>query len=919
MEWLALLLVFVLWWKNSSKFKDLEERIGTLQHDLHVKDNLLQQLTRRVFDLESAPRVAVERPVAPEVFVPVAVAPVAVPVEQHLVEPEPEFGPEPAPALEPEPVQPYVLEPTFAEQFRAKVASRDWEQTIGTSWLNAAGVLVLVIGISLLLGYTLTVMGPVGKVAIGLGVSVLMIAAGVVVERQEKYAVFGRGLIAGGWATLYFTIYAMYALPAAKVIDSPYLAGVAMLLVSCGMIGHSLRYRSQNLTLLAFATAYLALQLAPVSALSIGASIPLTIALLVISRALEWGNIPIAGMLLTYLTFAFRYDSKELSPLMGAASLYTYWICFETYDLLKLRDAARRQLIDATIFPLNIMLMFAVAGMTLPPSTPESASNFLASLGALMLVSTALRMQWKAAEAPADPIERAMSYSYRFGITVMAVFFMSAVLKRFTGIRADIGLLLEGQLIVLAGMRYGDPYIRRVGGAVFLYAVWHLFGHATDDKKWEWAPMALWMSLQFYVNRWLTKADPPYTYVASGLMAIGAAALLPQYWFATVWIAMGLVLIEVYRITNLQEFRYQAAFLGAFGTLSNLTISSTVKPELKNTAIVLDAVGAVLAYAGGLRLSGFDETLRTWTTACGTLLATWAIWLVLPAPLVVMGWGLLGLILLERGVIADSKWVRWQAHALLFASFVRVFFANLPIFTETAGISHRVLTVTPLILLALHAWRRTPDLVVNRAYSYTAALLAVALLRFELGRTVSVLGWSGLMLVLLWFGTRRDIQDLRWQAYMVAALTFARAFATNFYSPDLSIAQRVMLAVAVIASYHAGQFLLTRDHRFRIALSLAGSTLLGLLLFHEISGRMLTIAWGVQAVGTLMAGFMTQERVMRLTGLAVFLLCILKLFFYDLRELDTLGRILSFIVLGLVLMGASWLYMKFRDTIQRYL
>jgi uncharacterized membrane protein len=82
---------------------------------------------------------------------------------------------------------------------------------------------------------------------------------------------------------------------------------------------------------------------------------------------------------------------------------------------------------------------------------------------------------------------------------------------------------------------------------------------------------------------------------------------------------------------------------------------------------------------------------------------------------------------------------------------------------------------------------------------------------------------------------------------------------------------------------------------------------------------MLTIALGAQAVGLLVAGFATEERIFRLSGLALFGICVLKLFFFDLRNLETLSRILSFIVLGLVLMGASWLYMRFKDKIQRFL
>ena len=82
---------------------------------------------------------------------------------------------------------------------------------------------------------------------------------------------------------------------------------------------------------------------------------------------------------------------------------------------------------------------------------------------------------------------------------------------------------------------------------------------------------------------------------------------------------------------------------------------------------------------------------------------------------------------------------------------------------------------------------------------------------------------------------------------------------------------------------------------------------------------MLTVAWGIEGVGLLTAGFPLRDRTLRLSGLALFLVCILKLFFYDLRQLETLYRILSFIVLGLILVSVSWVYTRFRDRVQRYL
>ena len=51
----------------------------------------------------------------------------------------------------------------------------------------------------------------------------------------------------------------------------------------------------------------------------------------------------------------------------------------------------------------------------------------------------------------------------------------------------------------------------------------------------------------------------------------------------------------------------------------------------------------------------------------------------------------------------------------------------------------------------------------------------------------------------------------------------------------------------------------------------------------------------------------------------LFLICTLKLFFWDLRNLETLPRIISFIVLGLLLVTVSWVYTRFRDQVQRFL
>lgn len=225
----------------------------------------------------------------------------------------------------------------------------------------------------------------------------------------------------------------------------------------------------------------------------------------------------------------------------------------------------------------------------------------------------------------------------------------------------------------------------------------------------------------------------------------------------------------------------------------------------------------------------------------------------------------------------------------------------------------------------------------SRLYLYAPALVGVVLLRFDLGRVAVVVGWALFGLVLYWLGVTRKNPDLRWQSYAIALLTFWRSWTTNFYIPESlgGAIGRIVTGSLVIACFYAAQFVALRrreekgdlaagllarlDRNARLLYCALATTLLTVLLYLEVSGSILTIAWGIEGVSLLIAGFPLRERVLRLAGLALFFVCVLKLFVYDLREMETLYRIFSFIALGLILLGVSWIYTRFRGQIQRYL
>jgi uncharacterized membrane protein len=77
-------------------------------------------------------------------------------------------------------------------------------------------------------------------------------------------------------------------------------------------------------------------------------------------------------------------------------------------------------------------------------------------------------------------------------------------------------------------------------------------------------------------------------------------------------------------------------------------------------------------------------------------------------------------------------------------------------------------------------------------------------------------------------------------------------------------------------------------------------------------GDLTTLGWGVAAFGLFALGFAVRERWYRLVGLAVLAFTLGRLVFVDLSGLPPDQRILTFILLGLMLLAVSYVYTRLR-------
>jgi len=83
--------------------------------------------------------------------------------------------------------------------------------------------------------------------------------------------------------------------------------------------------------------------------------------------------------------------------------------------------------------------------------------------------------------------------------------------------------------------------------------------------------------------------------------------------------------------------------------------------------------------------------------------------------------------------------------------------------------------------------------------------------------------------------------------------------------------------------------------------------------FNDMRFVALSILWTIFAVSLMYFGLRLNYKILRQVAIGLFGLTIAKVFFFDIAELSASYKFISFIILGLVLIFASYLYRQFKD------
>ena len=877
--------------------------------------------------------------------------------------------PPPRPALIAEPPSSLTgwtpaTEPSAVTQPKRHVSL---EERLGQNWLNKLGIVTLITGLALLLGYQARTLGPLGKSILGLLLSVAILVTGLVLERLERYRVFARAGIGGGWALLYFVAFALFHMPAMQVLHSQAADLVLMLSVAVGMVLHSLRYRSQGVTSLAFLLAFFTLTISHLTLFSLVAGAILAVGLVAVAFRERWFVLVLSGLTAVYLNhflWLHRILPNGAQPghpfaefLPSAALLLVYWLLFRVFYIFRVPDNES----DRVSSTLNVLLNSAglLTLLKYQSAHPEWAFGGLLALGA--------------AELGLAFVARHRHHNAFVALSSIAsVLLLAAVPFHFAGSSWSLMWLLQSELLFIAGLALRETIFRRLGVLSAFAAIAHLLGsgatpvfelrqlrpdvshHAVLSLAFVCAALCSWFNAEYAVRRWPRLAEEAFdqgalrglSYAAVLCTGVAAWLALAGPWTLLPWLALALLLAFAADHLRSADLAQQAELLAIVAIVRAAAINFAQWDNFTHaprTLILLTSCALLYAQMRRRQPSHWlqrsaIETFYTWAAAA--LLSTVA-WYALEPAAVAVAWCLLGTVLLETGFASRRTFFRQQGLVLLGASFVRLFFINIAL-----AFAPRLYTMLPLAVIYAYAYQRVYaskqpsrlERIAGAATAWLSLITVATLLYFSLRPEWVSIGGAMLAVAILLLARMLRRPLFRAQAIALILITAARTLGFNLLSAESLSAhftESRFFTVGITCALLFGALpiafalrkqklaadsdqpacLYTALRQPEQVLFFAPLLLLFAWIPIELRAGMITVGWSALGLLTFLFALGVGERSFRLVGLGLLLVGVGKIVTIDIWHASPTDRYITLIVMGAALLLVSFLYSRFREKI----
>ncbi len=912
----------------------LREEQARLRRTLDLLDRRLA-----AFDLRVSTPPRAEPPPVPQS----APAPVA--------ERVPDRAPPPVPApVFSAPAEARVELPAPPPVPRAPAPAESIELKLGTYWLARIGIVILLTGFVFLGNYAyhhiVPHLGAWGKISLLALAGAALGGAGAWLERgREAMRNYARVLLAGGAATFYYTAYAAHFVAPLRVIESPLLGGALLLLLAGAFLWFAERRRSQSLALSAVLLSYYTAAINSIGTFSLFSNLLLTavaVALLVRHR---WTAISFASLAATYGSFGFwRFHALAATGESGVgefgmalAFLAGYWLLFTAAVFLSHR-AALPPAHRTAFLTANNGALFAYAAQHFSAHRPEAFWMFALGYGAVLLALAA----YAARRRPDEP---ALDGAYLAqGLALVA---LGCAAKLSGPQLATVFAVESAVLLTLSRARH--RWLYEIGAALTALAAFVLALDAIEKNPTLTLSLGGTVALLLLGDAWWVKqlrgeiaalkiSGRALGFAVLGLLLAGVVLWksTPEMWQPTALGIAALACAVSVRAVRLPEVALpgQAFLFAAVGTFVVRQFDLAPEPAWSPLPLLAIALALTHWWQRQRTLPLSAEAAATLQLGCAlAATATGIVWL--HANYDGDAW-LIATSAAAFATLLYGAFTRAWAVALLGQLFtllsVYAFFGGLGF--HTAG-SHAALApianlAATALLVSRVAGARFPALPAGASLAHLALVYRVIAAGLLAGWGVAFVEKERLTVFFAALGAVQIFGGslLNDRERTITGTDFAGLGLVIFWmSIGASDAWSDLLAIlAIPASVRlgtrlAGETALPLKIRGALTAAALASVWLWVTRFataHDFASG-LTVAWALLALVVFVAGLALRERIYRVGGFAILALAVGRIFIVDVWQLETLYRILSFLVLGAVLLLLGYLYNRFADSIRRWL
>ena len=844
----------------------------------------------------------------------------------------------------------------------------NWERIFGLNWLAITGSLALILSLGLILFGTYSVLSPWVKYAIGLVSGLVLVILGDITK--SKYEFWSNALIGVGVSIIYVVTYASFGI---WHLYTPVL-GLFLLGVT-GVSGWYLAFRSNEMWI-----AILAILGVFISPLLIGMN-SLDVNILVLLAYLIIMDLVILGMSIKknwkvlnqislwgsyiYLWYASSY--------LGLDDLLTYLIALVLVYLIFIAVTSVFQVIkklepnfsDLLLSLSNTTFFYFVCSFELASEYPIifALTNIFLSItnGILALFITRINSQ-------------ARSFGIVFFVK-SAIFLCATIPIYFSGISTTIMWSLMGAGFVILGLETREVKWRIYSAVLLTLAVSKL---ALIDL---W-PRTTYATPALTMDNWIINDRSILTLILVSTIVITYYFYKRHGWILGLNLTPeinrrppkihgdNLLIVIISRILHSVEtsfIKYESyrpivlGILAAIIVLTSTLIHVALSPlDLPLKTFIIAAItsgyGTILVFIS-IRLShSVFRALGTVLVPIGCLMGSILIILVSEFPNMLLSWVFWGYISTTALALANialqrvyPMWSRVQESTIdTISTFAEkwlqeIYLHILPIttiiasayelfyqFDRLADNSSNVVQLAFTLFLGLFSiliFTLTKFKLINYRYSFTfyryISLFLFVIACFKL-LTVDMLISNGALTSRLW----NEFLWLQKDAFT--------PIINPYFLVGLSSLAMGLIQIRIITSsdfstyaYHFGLANRAKSHILAICIGLISVIVLAIgsreivVSFEQSSldrpPILLSLFWLIFSLSVLWTGIRSHQRRLRLTGLALLAIPLLKVFAYDTWNTHPALGFLGLFVIGCLLLGTSFVYQRNKDKVKSFI